>query len=73
MKELITWIAVAERLPDDETTVLVAGGPLMDLDFGLVGIAYHIDGLWWPVGNDSPLGGDNEVTHWAEPPGGPAA
>ena len=55
------WIAVDDRLPDDDTTVLVSG-PNDD-----VWIGWHDGDGGWKSVDASPI----EVTHWAEMPEGP--
>ena len=59
--ESITWIPVTERLPDDETTVLIAT-PGADPWPG-----WH-DEVGWFQADGSPV---EEVTHWANMPEGP--
>ena len=57
----MNWTPVTERLPDDDTTVMIAGR-----DFG-VWIGYHDgDDGWLDV-----HGSQVTVTHWAELPEGP--
>ncbi|MGL4649998.1 MAG: DUF551 domain-containing protein, partial [Caldilineaceae bacterium] len=59
----ITWIPVAERLPDDGITVLIA---LSDGDV----LSAWLDGdtQWWVEYYGSIVG---EVTHWADLPAAP--
>lgn len=59
----ITWIPVAEQLPDDDITVLVAG---LEVELG-----YHSDGEWIsPIGDGALL---DTPTHWADLPEHPDA
>lgn len=61
-REIITWVDVSERLPDDDITVLV----VEQLKAGRTWFGYYdcgwrrIDG--WPI----------EVSHWSHLPAGPA-
>jgi uncharacterized protein DUF551 len=70
--ETIAWIAVADSLPDADTTVLVFA-PGMDEQ---VWLGFY-DGCYW-FGVDAVEYGDEEaeptrprVTHWADIPAGP--
>lgn len=52
------WISVDDRLPDEDETVIVAGG-----------IGYVIDGVWYSAtaeANGRPI--QWEVTHWMDLP-----
>ena len=64
MNETINWIAVADSVPDDDTTVLLftpnAGEP--------VWLGYRDDNDWRYV---DALRVEHKVTHWAEMPEGP--
>lgn len=64
--ETITWHAAKLVLPDDGTTVLMA----IRGDSEPVWLGWH-DGHAWV---DASTGGaiDDQVTHWAHMPGGPA-
>lgn len=57
--EVIEWIPVAERLPDDYTQVLIFS------DICKTGFGWYVsrDDVWEPVVH---------VTHWAELPKGPS-
>jgi Protein of unknown function (DUF551) len=63
--ETVTWLPAAERLPDDETTVLIT----------LVGgseptwLGFLLDGEWRDACTGDTFAG--VVTHWAEMPLGP--
>lgn len=61
--ETITWIACADRLPDDYWPVLqTAPGALVWPGCCVHGVWYSADGSAYAAG---------EVTHWAEMPKGP--
>lgn len=61
--ETITWIATADRLPDDDRNVLQAApGAMVWPGFCVNGVWYSADGCAYAAG---------EVTHWAEMPKGP--
>jgi hypothetical protein len=61
----ITWTPVAERLPDDDTTVLLA------LPDGYVTLGWFDDNgpRWWECESGELAHG---VTHWADLPAAPA-
>jgi hypothetical protein len=61
MNETLTWTPVAERLPDDDTTVLICTTGTAEP----VWIGWLIDGCWYES-----EGARVEVTHWAEMPRG---
>lgn len=60
--EVIGWMAVADELPDADTTVLVYNVAWADP----VWLGW-LDGEVWRQVDGSPV----EVTHWADVPGGP--
>lgn len=61
--ETITWIAAADRLPDDDRNVLqTAPGAMVWPGYCVNGAWYSADGCAYAAG---------EVTHWAEMPKGP--
>jgi hypothetical protein len=61
----ITWIPAAERLPDDDITVLIA---LADGEVvaGWQEVDCWFDSTGWQIDADS-----NPVTHWADLPAAP--
>lgn len=59
--ELLHWHAVAECLPDDDTSVLIC----MPSGGETVSTGRHIDGLWY---DDAGGCGGVEVSHWAAMP-----
>ena len=59
--ETIEWIPIGDRMPDDDTTVLVA------FDDADPWLGWHEAGQWFDV-TGAPVSG---VTHWADPPEGP--
>ena len=62
--EVITWIACADELPDDSTTVLIR---MLDSDERVwLGYLYG-DGGWMTVEGFKA----GRVSHWAEMPAGP--
>ena len=63
--ETIHWVPVTERVPDDDTTVLVY---VPDHDEP-VWLGWLADGEWRLI-DATPLE-DGEVQAWAEMPGGP--
>lgn len=63
--ETITWYSVAERLPDDEQTVLIA----LEGDSEPVWLGFHTWDAWYLVSGAR----SGRVTHWADMPGGPKA
>jgi hypothetical protein len=63
MTEQIEWIACAERVPDDDQTVMLC------LPGKLVWPGWHDCDRGWRWADDVPADG---VTHWAELPDGPA-
>ena len=65
MMETITWINVADRLPDDYAQVLLFA-PADDDDAVKAGC--HETDEWYDVDGRMVLA---EVTHWAAWPGGP--
>lgn len=70
-QETISWIAVADALPDSETTVLVHA-PGSDEP---VWLGYYDDGSWFAIGGEEYGNEDEfaaEVTSWATMPMGPA-
>ena len=69
-QETITWIAVADQLPDDDISVLVFAPQSADWDGETVWIGHH-DGEHWidTEGSDWP---EKVVTHWAEMLVGPS-
>ena len=62
----VTWVPVADRLPDDERTVLI----VTPYEEGEVWTGWHsaAEGVWY----DSTGWRGFTVTHWAELPEGPA-
>lgn len=64
MSETITWIPVAERLPDSDLTVLVSAPACSEP----IWLGYH-DGSEWLSAESAQI----DVTHWADMPKGPAA
>lgn len=64
--ETITWRPVAEGLPDDELTVLVAMDPAFEGE--PVWLGYRAAAQWVEVSGDAIAGA---VTHWADMPLGP--
>ena len=62
MTNMIVWIPIAQSLPDDEETVLVA------LDDGEIWLGFHDANLWSAVDADL---FQATVTHWATMPAGP--
>lgn len=64
MDETITWIACAERLPDDLIAVLIATRGATEP----VWIGWLDGGAWCDTD-----GGECDVVAWAEIPQGPAA
>jgi hypothetical protein len=67
MKGQIEWFPVSEKLPDDDTTVMIA------LSNGEVWMGFRDAGLWRDtsamlVGDEE---GDQNVTHWAHVPAHP--
>ncbi|WP_119154182.1 DUF551 domain-containing protein [Caldimonas tepidiphila] len=62
--ETITWHPVAERLPDDDTTVLLA----VECDDEPTWPGFHSEGGWYYVSGARVAA---RVTHWADMPGGP--
>lgn len=67
MTETIEWIACADRLPDDDETVLTYT-PDMDGEEVLAG---YLQGSRWHDWDGNAL--LDPVTHWAAWPGGPEA
>ena len=69
-EEVIQWIAVDDRLPDDDTTVLVS---LVDADEP-VWLGYYEAGDWFSIDNEE-YGIDLHaaVTAWAPMPRGALA
>lgn len=65
IEEKINWIPAAERLPDDEMTVLFAAKGLNEP----VWLGYHLNGGWYTADGLSISPGC--VTHWADMPAGP--
>jgi hypothetical protein len=63
MNELITWIDAAERLPDDDTTVLLRMPETLNEP---VWLGYHCDGAWHLDGG-APA---HKVLAWAQMPTG---
>ena len=63
--EEIAWIAVADELPDDDTTVMIYC-PGSDEP---VWLGWHDEDGWHEV-DASPIG-DDEVRAWADIPNGP--
>jgi hypothetical protein len=61
----IQWIAVADQLPDDDMTVLIADTE-NDVTLG-----FHDGDAGWRYCNAALVG--DPVTHWAELPDGPNA
>jgi hypothetical protein len=59
--ETIHWHAVADELPDDDTTVL------LNFDNADPWPGWHEDGQWLDA-SGMPV---EHVTHWADMPGGP--
>jgi hypothetical protein len=59
----INWISVADQLPDDDMTVLVA-----DVEND-VWMGFHDGDSGWRYANATLVG--DPVTHWAELPDGP--
>lgn len=59
-----SWIPVAERLPDDEITVLIA----LKHDDEPVWLGFHDESGWYSV-DATPL--RDRVTHWKPMPEGP--
>jgi hypothetical protein len=70
--ETLMWNAVAEKLPDDDTTVIVyAPGAEEPVWFGFY------DGVYWFATTGEEYSNEEEihapVTHWADLPVGPHA
>jgi hypothetical protein len=61
----VKWIPVAERLPDDDITVMIA---TKDTDEP-VWLGYHDEHGWTSATDGVPL--DELVTHWAPMPESP--
>lgn len=59
MTEQITWTPVTERLPNDDTTVLIC----TDACDEPVWLGYHANDAWWDT-----EGNRIDVTHWAAMP-----
>lgn len=59
----MTWHKVADAMPDDDTTVLMAWSN------GDVCMGYHQGKMWWHE-SGCPLR-DGMVTHWADVPAHP--
>lgn len=62
MKEIITWISVADRLPDNGDDVLIN-------TFAWIRIAYYDRGDWMLTPG---IKCTRQVTHWADMPKGPS-
>ena len=62
--EIIVWHPVSEKLPDDDTTVMLSH-PQQDEP---VWLGYHHDGAWHEV--QGGLLPQRAVTHWADMPMG---
>jgi hypothetical protein len=63
--ETIRWVATAERLPDDNETVLIFGAAIEECWPG-----YYEDGGWY-LADAMPIEG--EISYWAPMPFGPSA
>jgi len=62
--ETVTWHSVDDEMPDDETTVMLWGPTLDEIEIG-----YYCDGSRW-VSSGRRVA---RVTHWAHLPNGPQA
>lgn len=69
IREVITWIDVTERLPDDTRNVLVESPGDDDMERVWMGFYGSVEEQWYSVGAD-PMDG---VVRWAEMPTGEAS
>jgi hypothetical protein len=61
LKRELVWVPVAEAMPDDEMTVLVAS----DAGEPDISLAWHADGEWRDCGTAEIIG---HVSHWMHLP-----
>lgn len=66
--ESLTWLPVAEDMPDDEMTVLIALHP--DANEPVL-FGYHTGGDWVECATGGVI--RHKVTHWCDMPAGPHA
>jgi hypothetical protein len=63
--ETVSWVAAAEQLPDEDTTVMVALKGCNEPTW----MGFVLDGVWRDACNGDEFAGT--VTHWADMPEGP--